>query len=78
MSKTYFHYIFLSIVLPVLLSCSGEQAQGPELQSEADLSGLRIATEAGTIYDIELSQRDDISLWGIELGDKILLPESTL
>ena len=62
MSKTYFHYIFLSIVLPVLLSCSGEQAQGPELQSEADLSGLRIATEAGTIYDIELSQRDDISL----------------
>ena len=62
MSKTYFHFIFLSIVLPVLLSCSGKQAQDLELQGEADLSGLRIATEAGTIYDIQLSQRDDITL----------------
>lgn len=62
MNKIISHLFFLLMLLPVLLSCSAEQARGPEPESEADLAGLRVATLTGTIYDIELSQRDDISL----------------
>ena len=62
MNKIISHLFFLLMLLPVLLSCSAEQARGSEPESEADLAGLRVATLTGTIYDIELSQRDDISL----------------
>ena len=54
----------LLFLLPVLalFSCSGEQEQSIELQSEEDLAGLRVSTSAGSCYDMELSRRDDISL----------------
>ena len=56
--------IYLLGLLPALalLSCSGNGGQTIELQSEADLSGLRVVTLAGSSYDVELSKRDDISL----------------
>ena len=56
--------IYLLGLLPALalLSCSGNGGQTIELQSEADLSGLRVVTLAGSSYDVELSKRDVISL----------------
>lgn len=45
-----------------LVSCGGKQERSIELKSEADLSGLRVATLAGSCYDMELSARKDISL----------------
>ena len=55
-----FLYIFL--LVPALFACSGKQEEGIEPHSVEDLSGLRIATEAGSIYDIELSAREDVSV----------------
>ena len=45
-----------------LLSCSGGQEHSIEIQSEQDLSGLRVATIAGSCYEMELAPREDISL----------------
>ena len=45
-----------------LLSCSGTEQQTIQLQSEADLAGLRVATITGSCYDMELSDRKDITL----------------
>lgn len=53
--------LFLSFTL-VLFSCSGNGKHGIEIRSEADLSGLRVATPAGSCYDLELSKRKDLSL----------------
>lgn len=52
----------LTSLLPVLLSCAGKQEQSIEPRSEADLSGLRVVTLAGSCYDMDLSPRKDISL----------------
>lgn len=53
---------FLSTLLMFLLSaCDGKVTQ-TELKSEADIVGKRIGVAAGTIYDLELSQRTDIHL----------------
>ena len=46
----------------ILLSCEGGEKGSIVLNSEADLSGLRVATVAGSCYDMELSPREDISL----------------
>ena len=55
--------LFLIIPLALaIVSCSGNKATGIDPKSEADLPGLRIATVAGSIYDMSLSHRDDISL----------------
>ena len=62
MNKIIYRLLFLLLILPGLFSCTEKQAQDLDLSSEADLAGLRVATLTGTIYDIELSQRDDISL----------------
>ena len=54
----------LLFLLPLLalFSCSGNQMRSIELQSEEDLAGLRVSTSAGSCYDMELSQRQDIFL----------------
>ena len=51
---------FLSAL--VFLSCSENRSKTIVIQSEADLSGLRVVTLAGSNYDFELSKRDDITL----------------
>jgi polar amino acid transport system substrate-binding protein len=51
---------FLSAL--ALVSCAEMQKQTIELLSEEDLAGLRVATVAGSCYDMELSARDDIFL----------------
>ncbi len=45
-----------------LVSCAESPKKTIELHSEADLAGLRVATTAGTCYDMELSARNDIIL----------------
>ena len=54
--------IYLLLVACVLWSCSDNDEQTLVLESEADLSSLRIATQSGSCYDIELSPRTDIEL----------------
>ena len=54
--------IYLLLVACVLWSCSDNAEHSLVLESEADLSGLRIATQSGSCYDIELSPRTDIEL----------------
>lgn len=53
--------LFFLLILS-LFSCSGGSEQGIVLQSEADLSGLRVGTVSGSIYDLQLSSRKDITL----------------
>lgn len=55
-------WISLLFAACVLWSCGGTEEQGLMLESEADLSGLRIATQSGSCYDVELSPRTDIEL----------------
>ena len=45
-----------------LLSCNGGQEHSIELQSEQDLAGLRVATLAGSCYEMQLAPRKDITL----------------
>ena len=56
--------IYLLGLLPALalLSCSGNGGKTIEIQSEEDLAGLRVATIAGSCYDVELTPRKDITL----------------
>lgn len=54
--------ILLVSLLPVLFSCAEQQEHSVELRSEADLSGLRVVTLAGSSYSLDLSPRKDISL----------------
>ena len=44
----------------LLSACGGKGGKDIELRSEADLSGHKVAFNAGSIYDILLSNRDDI------------------
>ena len=46
----------------MMWACAGDNEQSLVLESEADLSGLRIATQSGSCYDVELSPRTDIEL----------------
>ena len=55
-------WIYLLLTACVLWSCAGREEQTLVLNSEADLSGLRVATQSGSCYDIELSPRTDIEL----------------
>jgi len=55
-------WIYFLLTACVLWSCSGNEEQTLVLNSEADLSGLRIATQSGSCYDMELSPRTDIEL----------------
>ncbi len=49
-------------VLLCLLSCTQREAPVLEIADEDGLAGLRVATSAGTCYDMSLSKRDDIDL----------------
>ena len=52
----------ISFMFLLMLSCSGKQEHSIVLESEADLAGLRVATIAGSYYDMYLSERKDITL----------------
>ena len=45
-----------------VLSCSEEKRPEIKISSDADLSGLKVATVSGSVYDLDLSSRTDISL----------------
>ena len=55
-------YLSGILTLLALVSCAGKQEHSIELKTEDDISGLRVATLAGSCYDMELSARKDISL----------------
>ena len=50
------------LLLLLVFSCGRERTPAKEIRSEADISGLRVATGTGSCYDIDLSSRDDITL----------------
>lgn len=54
--------LLLAGLLLLALACGKNKGPALELKSEADLSGLRVAVGTGSIYDVELSRRDDITL----------------
>lgn len=60
LSKTFCAIVLLATCM--MWSCSGNEEQNLVLNSEADISGLRIATQSGSCYDVELSPRTDIEL----------------
>ena len=56
-------YFFWCILLPFALTgCSHESAVS-EPHSEAELSGLTLATSNGTYYQIKYSKREDVKLY---------------
>ena len=61
----YFHYhLLLGMLVPGILSaCSGKTEPARRLQSEADLSGLVLATSAGSYYDAKYSTWEDVTLF---------------
>lgn len=52
----------VTLLIGCLSSCSDSSDSTLNLQTEADIAGLRIAATAGSCYDIELSSRTDIEL----------------
>ena len=60
--KPNFISLFLVLLVPALVACSGERLSGIEPQSPEELAGLRVATVAGSSYEMELSSRKDIKL----------------
>ena len=44
-----------------LCSCSGAADERPEPRSEEDLAGLRVTSVSGTLYEIELTRRQDLT-----------------
>ena len=61
MKKPFFFLVVL-LALFGLASCSSDEERIAHLHGEEDLVGLRVATTAGTCYDIDLSKRSDIQL----------------
>lgn len=54
--------VYFLLTACVFWSCAVKEEKGLTLESEADLTGLRIATQSGSCYDMELSPRTDIEL----------------
>ena len=59
LSKVRHIAVFFALAL---FSCSGNKDGIVEINSDADLAGLRVASVVGTCYDMELSARSDIHL----------------
>lgn len=57
-----FFPLALSLVLLLATSC-GSEKQGVKFDSEDDLPGKRVVVQTGTVYDFDLSERDDIELF---------------
>ena len=53
----------LYILLPLVLISCAKEATVKEPHSEAELSGLTLATSNGTYYQIKYSQREDVKLY---------------
>lgn len=54
-------FSLLALAMLVFSAC-GSKENEVVINSEADLAGLKVGTIAGSIYDIQLSAREDISL----------------
>ncbi|MBO7418712.1 MAG: ABC transporter permease subunit [Bacteroidaceae bacterium] len=53
----------LALLALLLVSCSeSKEPRIVELNSEADVSGLKVAVQAGSIYDFEMSKRSDVTV----------------
>lgn len=50
------------LLLALFLVCGCDSTSRKEIRSEADLPGSKIGVISGTIYDIELTKRNDINL----------------
>lgn len=48
------------LVLLALCACGGPEKTALVIENEDDISGLRVTTLAGTLYDIDFSKRNDI------------------
>ena len=55
-----------------LLSCSPNRGHSVEIRTADDLSGLRVAVITGSCYDMELSEREDITLQRYNLDSDAL------
>lgn len=56
-----FHLLIIGACL-ALASCAQREARSLSFTSEDDLAGLRVATVAGSCYDLNLSKRGDVQL----------------
>ena len=56
-------YILWCILLPFALTGCSHESAGGEPHSEAELSGLTLATSNGTYYQIKYSKREDVKLY---------------
>lgn len=56
--------LLLALYVLAICSCAGKSndKSGIELHDETDLAGLRVATQSGTCYELDLSSRNDIEL----------------
>lgn len=54
--------LLLFAALAAVLSCSPEGDTTVQLSGEADLSGHRVAAQTGSCYEMDLSERDDLTL----------------
>ena len=57
-----FFPLFLGLVLLLVSACSSEKRE-VKFESEDDLPGKRVVVQTGTVYDFDLSERDDIELF---------------
>ena len=55
--------IALAVALCALSGCSGQDGGTLDLRSEADLSGLTLATTKGSYYLDKFSKRPDVDLF---------------
>jgi ABC-type amino acid transport substrate-binding protein len=54
--------LFSALITLLLTACADNDSKTLTLNNEADISGMSVAVQAGSIYDFELSKRSDIKL----------------
>ena len=54
--------LILSLSVALLAGCAGASSEAPDIQSEADLSGLRVCAVTGSWHERTLSKREDLTL----------------
>ena len=61
--KRFILYISLCVILPLVLPGCAKNEAAREPHSEAELSGLTLATSNGTYYQMKYSQREDVKVY---------------
>lgn len=62
MHKRFPLLFLLAAALTALSACGGQDADGDEIRQPSDLTGRRITTIAGSIYDLHFSGSNDVKL----------------